>query len=30
MNKIEFNTPFLTGDELKYIKDVFKEKNFME
>ena len=28
MNKIEFNTPFLTGDELKYIKDVFKEKKF--
>jgi len=25
MNKILFNTPFITGDEIKYIKDVFKE-----
>ena len=25
MSKILFNTPFITGDEIKYIKDVFKE-----
>ncbi len=28
MNKIKFNTPFIAGNELKYIKDVFKEKKF--
>jgi dTDP-4-amino-4,6-dideoxygalactose transaminase len=28
MNPIYFNEPFLTGNELKYIEDVFKEKRF--
>ncbi len=28
MNKIKFNSPFLTGKELNYIKDVFTENQF--
>ena len=28
MKKIKFNTPHITGKELHYIKDVFKENQF--
>ena len=28
MNKIKFNSPYITGKELYYIKDVFRQNQF--